>query len=176
MQEVGFDLYTQMLNAAVRALRSGREPDLLAPLAAVTEINLHVPALLPPDYVGDVHQRLSMYKKLASCDDEEGLIRLQEELVDRYGKLPEAARALIETHRLRLSAERLGAKKIDASAESLVIQFVPQPPFDTTRLIALMQRSKTMRLAGPERLRIDEKLPDLEARLRRLREIFKALA
>ena len=49
MHEVGFDLYTQMLNAAVRALRSGREPDLLAPLAAVTEINLHVPALLPPD-------------------------------------------------------------------------------------------------------------------------------
>jgi len=176
MQEVGFDLYTQMLNAAVRALRSGREPDLLAPLAAVTEINLRVPALLPPDYVGDVHQRLSMYKKLASCDDEEGLLRLQEELVDRYGRLPEPARALLETHRLRLTAERLGAKKIDASAETLVIQFVPQPPFDTARLITLMQRSKTMRLAGPERLRIDEQLPDLEARLRRLREIFKALA
>ena len=176
MQEVGFDLYTQMLNAAVRALRSGREPDLLAPLAAVTEINLRVPALLPPDYVGDVHQRLSMYKKLASCDDEDGLIGLQEELVDRYGKLPEPARALVETHRLRLVAERLGVKKIDASGDALVIQFVPNPPFDTARLIALMQRSKTMRLAGPERLRIDEKTPNLDDRVRRLREIFKALA
>ena len=176
MQEVGFDLYTQMLNAAVRALRSGREPDLLAPLAAVTEINLRVPALLPPDYVGDVHQRLSMYKKLASCDDEDGLIGLQEELVDRYGKLPEPARALVETHRLRLVAERLGVKKIDASGDALVIQFVPNPPFDTARLIALMQRSKTMRLAGPERLRIDEKTPNLDERVRRLREIFKALA
>ena len=175
MQEVGFDLYTQMLNAAVRALRSGREPDLLAPLAAVTEINLHVPALLPPDYVNDVHQRLSMYKKLASCDDEDGLIALQEELVDRYGKLPEAARALLDTHRLRLVAERLGVKKIDASGEALVIQFVPNPPFETARLIALMQRSKTMRLAGPERLRIEEKLPALEGRLARLREVFKAL-
>jgi transcription-repair coupling factor (superfamily II helicase) len=176
MQEVGFDLYTQMLNAAVRALRSGREPDLLAPLAAVTEINLRVPALLPPDYVADVHQRLSMYKKLASCDEEDSLIRLQEELVDRYGKLPEPARALIETHRLRLVAERLGVKKIDASGDALVIQFVPNPPFDTARLIALMQRSKTMRLAGPERLRIDEKTPSLDDRVRRLREIFKALA
>ena len=175
MQEVGFDLYTQMLNAAVRALRSGREPDLLAPLAAVTEINLHVPALLPPDYVNDVHQRLSLYKKLASCDDEDALIGLQEELVDRYGKLPEPARALIETHRLRLVAERLGVKKIDASGEVIVVQFVPNPPVDTARLIALMQRSKTMRLAGPERMRIDEKLPQLEARLQRLREVFKAL-
>jgi transcription-repair coupling factor (superfamily II helicase) len=175
MQEVGFDLYTQMLNVAVRALRSGREPDLLAPLAAVTEINLHVPALLPPDYVNDVHQRLSLYKKLASCDDEDGLIGLQEELVDRYGKLPEAARALIETHRLRLPAERLGVRKIDASGEAIVIQFTPNPPFETARLIALMQRSKTMRLSGPERLRIEEKLPALEGRLQRLREVFKAL-
>src|SRR4030095_12414542 len=82
MQEVGFDLYTQMLNAAVRALRSGREPDLLSPLSVVTEINLHVPALLPADYVPDVHHRLSFYKKLASCEDEDGLIALQEEIVD----------------------------------------------------------------------------------------------
>jgi transcription-repair coupling factor (superfamily II helicase) len=125
--------------------------------------------------VADVHQRLSMYKKLASCDDEDSLIRLQEELVDRYGKLPEQARALVETHRLRLVAEGLGVKKIDASADALVIQFLPNPPFDTARLIALMQRSKSMRLAGPERLRIDEKAPNLDDRLRRLREIFKAL-
>ena len=176
MQEVGFDLYTQMLNAAVRALRSGREPDLLSPLAAVTEINLHVPALLPPDYVNDVHQRLSLYKKLASCDDEDSLIGVQEELVDRYGKLPEAGRALIETHRLRLLAEKLGVRKIDASSDAIVIQFMPNPPFETARLIALMQRSKTMRLAGPERLRIDEKTANLEARTQRLREVFRALS
>ncbi len=176
MQEVGFDLYTQMLNAAVRALRSGREPDLLVPLAAVTEINLHAPALLPPDYVNDVHQRLSMYKKLASCDDEDGLTLLQEEIVDRYGKLPEAARALVETHRLRLAAEKLGVRKIDASADALVIQFASNAPVDPARVIALMQRSKTMRLAGPDRLRIDEKTPHLEARTQRLREVFKALS
>ena len=142
MQEVGFDLYTQMLNAAVRALRSGREPDLLAPLAAVTEINLHVPALLPPDYVNDVHQRLSMYKKLASCDDEDGLIRPAGGTRRSLRQAARAARALIETHRLRLVAERLGVKKIDASGDALVLQFVPNPPFDTARLIALMQRSK----------------------------------
>jgi transcription-repair coupling factor (superfamily II helicase) len=175
MQEVGFDLYTQMLNAAVRALRSGREPDLLAPLAAVTEINLHVPALLPPDYVGDVHQRLSMYKKLASCDEEDDLIRLQEELVDRYGKLPEAGKALIDTHRLRLLAEPLGVKKIDASGEAIVINFIPEPSFDTAKLIALMQKSRTMRLSGPTRLRIEEKTTTPEARLGRLREVFRAL-
>jgi transcription-repair coupling factor (superfamily II helicase) len=176
MQEVGFDLYTQMLNAAVRALRSGREPDLLAPLAAVTEINLHVPALLPPGYVNDVHQRLSMYKKLASCNDEDALASLAEELVDRYGKLPPEAKALIDTHRLRLVAEPLGVRKIDASADAIFVQFIADAPVDPARLIALMQRSKGMRLAGSDRLRIDEKLPTVEVRLARLREVFKALS
>jgi transcription-repair coupling factor (superfamily II helicase) len=176
MHEVGFDLYTQMLNAAVRALRSGREPDLMAPLQAVTEINLHVPALLPKDYVADVHHRLSMYKKLASCDSEEALLALQEEIVDRYGKLPEPGRALIETHRLRLLAEQLGVKKIDASGEAMAISFVPNAPIDPKRLIALLQKERTMRLAGPERLRIEQKTPTLEARVQVLRGVFKALA
>jgi transcription-repair coupling factor (superfamily II helicase) len=176
MHEVGFDLYTQMLNAAVRALRAGREPDLLAPLQAVTEINLHVPALLPSDYVSDVHQRLSFYKKLATCDDEDALLGLQEELVDRYGKLPEAARALIETHRLRLAAEKLGVKKIDASEALIVIQFARDAPIDPARLIQLIQREKGLRLAGPEKLRIEQPTPTLEARVLKLRAVFRALA
>ena len=87
----------------------------------MTEINLHVPALLPADYIGDVHHRLSLYKKLASCDSEDDLYALQEEIADRYGKLPEPAKALIETHRLRLVAETLGVKKIDASGEAIAV-------------------------------------------------------
>jgi transcription-repair coupling factor (superfamily II helicase) len=156
-------------------LRSKKEPDLLAPLAAVTEINLHVPALLPPDYVNDVHQRLSLYKKLATCDEEDEIFRLQEELVDRYGKLPDAARSLIETHRLRLAAERIGVKKIDASNEAVVITFVANPPLDGRRLIDLLQREKNMRMQGPERLRITAQTPNLDARLQLLRMVFKAL-
>jgi transcription-repair coupling factor (superfamily II helicase) len=176
MHEVGFDLYSQMLNAAVRALRSGREPDLMAPLQAVTEINLHVPALLPADYVADVHHRLSLYKKLASCDSEDDLFDVQEEIADRYGKLPEPGKALIETHRLRLVAGQLGVKKIDASNEAIAIGFVPNAPIDPQRLIALMQKEKGMRLAGPDRLRIDRATPNLDARLQLLRTVFKALA
>ncbi|HVJ59049.1 MAG TPA: transcription-repair coupling factor [Burkholderiaceae bacterium] len=176
MQEVGFDLYTQMLNAAVRALRSGKEPDLLSPLSAVTEINLHVPALLPSDYVPDVHHRLSFYKKLASSEDEDGLIALQEELVDRYGKLPDAARCLLETHRLRMLAGRFGVKKIDASSEAIVVSFGADAPIDPKKLIALLQKNRTMRMAGPERLRIDVKTSTVEQRLAHLRDAFKALS
>jgi transcription-repair coupling factor (superfamily II helicase) len=176
LQEIGFDLYTQMLNAAVRALRSGREPDLMAPLAAVTEINLHVPALLPSDYVADVHQRLSEYKKLASCDRDDALLALQEELIDRYGKLPEPARALIETHRLRLVAEKLGVKKIDASSETILISFERNAPVEPQKLIALIQRDRNMRMVGPEKLRVSAASASLDARLQLLRAVLKSLA
>jgi transcription-repair coupling factor (superfamily II helicase) len=176
VQEVGFELYTQMLNAAVRALRSGREPDLAAPFEAVTEINLHAPALLPKDYIADIHQRLSLYKKLASCGGEDGLDALREEIVDRFGRLPEPARMLIEVHRLRLAAARLGIKKIDASSEAILLTFVPKPPIEPARLIGLIQRESTMRLAGPDRLRIDRAAPDVEGRLRQVQAVFRALS
>jgi transcription-repair coupling factor (superfamily II helicase) len=176
LQEVGFDLYTQMLNAAVRALRNGREPDLTHPLAAVTEINLHTPALLPADYVADVHQRLSLYKRLASCEDDASLDALREELVDRFGRLPPAARALLETHRLRLVAARLGVRKIDASSESIALQFNADTPVDPARVIQLLQRDKRLRLASSDRLRLNVVTPQVENRLQELHGLLKELA
>jgi transcription-repair coupling factor (superfamily II helicase) len=176
LQEVGFDLYTQMLNAAVRALRNGHEPDLMQPLVAVTEINLHTPALLPADYVGDVHQRLSLYKKLASCEDDASLEVLREELVDRFGRLPLAARALLETHRLRLAAARLGIRKIDASPDSIGLQFNADTPVEPARVIQLLQRDKRLRLTAPERLRLNVPTAQVENRLQELHRLLKELA
>ncbi len=175
VQEIGFDLYSQMLNAAVRALRSGKEPDLLRPLAATAEINLHVPALLPGDYVPDVHQRLSFYKKLASAPDADALAAMQEEIVDRYGRLPPPARALLDTHRLRLDAERLGIQRIDAAPGAIVLQFVPQPAIDPANIIALVQRDRRVRFAGQDRLRIEPAAEKIEERLQQLRAVFQAL-
>jgi transcription-repair coupling factor (superfamily II helicase) len=175
LQEVGFDLYSQMLNVAVRSLRSGREPDLLQPLAATTEINLHVPALLPSDYVPDVHQRLSLYKKLATSTHLDAIIGLQEELADRFGRLPPPARALIDTHRLRQDAERLGVR-IDAAPGVMWLHFVPQPPVELPRIMALIKSDRRVRLAGQDRLRIEPSSAELDQRLALLRTVFKALA
>jgi transcription-repair coupling factor (superfamily II helicase) len=97
MQEVGFNLYTEMLNAAVKSLKAGKEPDLTQPLAVNTEINLHAPALLPETYCADIHERLVLYKRLANCETLDELELLQEELVDRFGLLPDPARALVDS-------------------------------------------------------------------------------
>ena len=165
-----------MLNAAVQRAALRAEPDLLQPLAATTEINLHVPALLPSDYVPDVHQRLSLYKKLATSTNLDAIIGLQEELADRFGRLPPPARALIDTHRLRLDAERLGIRRIDAAPGVMWLHFVPQPPVELPRIIALVQSDRRVRLAGQDRLRIEPAGAELEQRLTLLRTIFKALA
>jgi transcription-repair coupling factor (superfamily II helicase) len=176
VQQVGFDLYSQMLNAAVRDLRRGREPDLLAPMRLATEINLHEPAFLPPDFIGDVHHRLSLYKQLASAGDGDALILLREEIVDRFGKLPPPALALLETHGLRLEAERVGVRRIDAASGAMVLYFIANPPIDTLKMLALVKADKRLRLTGPDRLRIDAGSADREARLRQLRAVLRALA
>ena len=175
MQQIGFQLYADMLKAAVSALKAGREPDLSQPLGVTTEINLHVPARLPEHYCNDIHERLVLYKRLASCESTEELEALREELVDRFGPTPEPAQALIACHRLRLVARPLGVTKVDAGPERTTLQFVRDPPFDAGKLIVLVQKDGRVRFAGPDRVRIERAAPALAERVTLVREFLGKL-
>ena len=175
MMEVGFQLYNEMLAEAVRSLREGKEPDLLKPLAATTEINLHAPALLPQDYCGDVHLRLSFYKKLATAKTNEQIDALVEEIVDRFGKLPPPAQNLIDVHRLRVLASRYGVVKIDAAPSHVLISFRPNPPVDPMRIIELVQKNRQVKLAGNDRLKIERALPEPSGRAQLVRDVLRSL-
>ncbi|GAB2919226.1 transcription-repair coupling factor [Paraburkholderia jirisanensis] len=175
IHEIGFQLYTDMLNDAVKALKDGKEPDLTSPLAATTEINLHAPAILPADYCGDVQERLSLYKRLANCEHNDSIDGIQEELIDRFGKLPPQAQALVETHRLRLAARPLGISKIDAGEAVIALQFIPNPPVDAMRIIEMVQKHKHIKLAGQDKLRIETRSPDLAVRVSTVKETLRAL-
>jgi transcription-repair coupling factor (superfamily II helicase) len=176
IQDVGFTMYTEMLNHAVRSLKKGKEPDLSQPLDVATEVNLHAPALLPEAYCGDVHERLVLYKRLANCQDDEQLERITEELVDRFGPLPDAARTLVECHRLRIQGAPLGVQKIDAAPSGIVVQFMPDPPVDARRVLQLVQSNRIYRLPGPDRVRIEMKHEDLKLRSNEVRQFLKKLA
>ncbi len=154
MQEIGFHLYSDMLNHAVKQLKAGKEPDLNAPLGVTTEINLHTPALLTNAYCPDVHERLVIYKRLANCNDDDELDSLQEELIDRFGLLPEQGEALMACHRLRIAAKNIGVIKIDASADAIQLQFNPKADIDPLKLINLLQRDRRCRMNGPDKLRV----------------------
>ena len=175
MTEIGFQLYTDMLNEAVRSLKAGKEPDLAAPLSTTTEINLHTPALLPSDFCGDVHERLSIYKRMANCTVQDKIDDLQEELIDRFGKLPDPVKALIETHRLRIAAKTVGIIKIDAHGEAASLQFMAKPPIDPMRIIELIQKNRQIKLAGQDKLKITAAMPDLAARVAQIKGAIKQL-
>lgn len=175
MLEVGFQLYNEMLSEAVRSLKSGKEPDLLAPLSVATEINLHAPALLPADYCGDVHLRLSFYKKLATARTVDQIDRLLEEIVDRFGKLPPQGQTLIDVHRLRVLARPYGVVKVDAAPTVIHITFKPNPPIEPLAIIHLVQKNKHIKLAGNDKLRIEKALVEVKDRAQMVRDVLKSL-
>ncbi|WP_243392730.1 transcription-repair coupling factor [Kinneretia aquatilis] len=175
MMEIGFQLYNEMLAEAVRSLKAGKEPDLLSPLGATTEINLHAPALLPDAYCGDVHQRLSLYKRLATAEKSEQIDKLLEEVTDRFGKLPAQGQTLFDTHRLRVLAKPYGVLKIDAAPSVMNINFRPNPPIDAMRVIELVQKNKSIKLVGNDKLRIDKALSDPKDRAQAIREVLRLL-
>ena len=175
MLEVGFQLYNEMLSEAVRCLKAGIEPDLLNPMNVATDINLHAPALLPDDFCGDVHLRLSFYKKLATAKTADQIDSLMEEMIDRFGKLPTQAQTLIDVHRLRVLSQPYGVSKVDAAPGVITITFKKNPPIDAMKIIALIQKNKHIKLAGNEKLRIERALPDASDRAKMVRDVLRSL-
>jgi transcription-repair coupling factor (superfamily II helicase) len=175
MMEVGFQLYNEMLSEAVRSLKNGKEPDLLSPLSATTEINLHAPALLPDDYCGDVHTRLSLYKRLATAEKPEQIDAMLEEITDRFGKLPVQGQTLFDVHRLRVLAKPYGVTKIDAAPKLMVVNFRPNPPVDALRIIELVQKNRHIKLAGNDKLRIEKETKEPKERAQLIRDVLRAL-
>jgi len=175
MLEVGFQLYNEMLSEAVRCLKAGIEPDLLSPLNVTTEINLHAPALLPDDFCGDVHLRLSFYKKFATAKTTEQIDTLLEEIVDRFGKLPAQAQTLVDVHRLRVIAKPYGVVKVDAAPGVISITFKKNAPIDPMKIIGLIQKNKYIKLVGNEKLRIERELPEVKDRTQMVRDILRSL-
>jgi transcription-repair coupling factor (superfamily II helicase) len=154
IEEIGFTLYMELLERAVAALKAGKTPDLESPLDAGPEVELHVPALIPEDYVPDVHLRLVLYKRIASVTTREELDELKVELVDRFGPMPLYAQTLFRVTQLKLRAGRLGVRKIDAGATSGYFVFDAENKVDPKRVLKLVQgRPKEYRLDGALKLR-----------------------
>jgi transcription-repair coupling factor (superfamily II helicase) len=139
IQAVGFTLYMEMLERAVKSIRKGEQPNLDQPLGGGPEINLRLPALIPEAYLPDVHTRLILYKRIANAADEDSLKDLQVEMIDRFGLLPEPTKNLVRITLLKLQAEQLGIKKVDGGPQGGRIEFAADTPVDPLTLIKLIQ-------------------------------------
>jgi transcription-repair coupling factor (superfamily II helicase) len=165
MTEVGLSLYLDMLEHAVTALKAGREPALEQPLAAATEVELRLPAFLPESYVGDVHVRLSLYKRIAAAASDSELDDLNAELHDRFGPLPAAAHSLLRIAKLKLAARALGVRRLDLGPQGGSIWFEERSRIDPATVVSMVQKgSREYRLEGPLKLRVSRQLPAESAR------------
>lgn len=176
IQEIGFTLYSELLERAVNALKSGRIPDHDQPLAQASNVDLGLPALLPADYVPDVHMRLVLYKRIAHAADDEALRELKVELIDRFGLLPEATDNLFATVALKLRCEELGIHRLEINAAGGRIEFDIQPKIEPANLIILVQtRSDEFRFDGSTRLRIIREFDTLQDRVDYLEDLLQTL-
>ena len=176
IQEIGFGLYTELLDRAVRALKSGKVPDFDLSSEHETEVELHLPALIPDDYLPDVHARLTLYKRVASARSEEDLRDLQVEMIDRFGLLPVPTKQLFAVASLKLMATPLGIRKLDFGANGGRIVFREKPDVDPMTIIKLIQRlPRVYKLDGQDKLKITLDLPGATERLRSAQEVLVLL-
>jgi transcription-repair coupling factor (superfamily II helicase) len=175
IQAIGFTLYNELLGRAVAALRAGQEPDLEDPFTHGPEIEIGLAALIPEDYMPDVHMRLVHYKRIANCRNGMELDALKIELIDRFGLLPPPLKTLFSITALKLLAAQLGIAKIQAGAESGSITFAERSRVDPARLLKLIQSDKAYRLDGPYKLRFTWSLENAERRIAALEKLLRRL-
>ncbi|GAC1668252.1 MAG: transcription-repair coupling factor [Steroidobacteraceae bacterium] len=177
IQEIGYNLYMELLERAVSALKSGKQPDLERPLDAGPEVELHVPILIPEDYVPDVHLRLVLYKRIASTASREELDELKAEIIDRFGPMPGYAQSLFRATRLKLRAAELGIRKIDAGAASGYFLFEETNRVEPKRVLKLIQgKTKEYRLDGPLKLRFTHDARTEEMLFTRVEQLLEQLS
>ncbi len=176
IQAVGFTLYMEMLERAVKSIRKGEQPNLDQPLGGGPEINLRVPALIPEDYLPDVHTRLILYKRIANAADEDGLKELQVEMIDRFGLLPEPTKNLVRITLLKLQAEKLGIKKVDAGPQGGRLEFAADTCVDPLTLIKLIQGAPTRyKFEGATLFKFQVPMERAQERFNTLEALFERL-
>ncbi|NCO20184.1 MAG: transcription-repair coupling factor, partial [Gammaproteobacteria bacterium] len=177
IEAIGFQLYSELLDRTVEALKAGIEPDLDDPVDLSSEVDLHTTAMIPDDYLPDVHQRLVLYKRIAQAGSGRQLEDLQVEMIDRFGLLPEPARHLFAAAELRLQARRMGIRKLEVGPAGGRIEFLPKPDIDMTELIRMIQKeAHTYSLPAQDRLRVQGEFETVAERLSVAEELLQRLA
>lgn len=176
IETIGFSLYMDMLDRAVKAIRAGKQADIENTFNDVIDINLRIPALIPADYLPDVHTRLVMYKRLANAENEEGLRDLQVEMIDRFGLLPEQTKNLFRVTQLKLNAEKIGIVKLEANGRGGKIEFASDTRVDPLQIVKLVQtQARIYKLEGANRLKFTMDMEATETRLQTISDLLTYL-
>lgn len=176
IQTIGFSLYMDMLDRAVKAIRQGKQADIEQALKESIDINLRLPALIPADYLPDVHTRLVMYKRLANAESADALRDLQVEMIDRFGLLPEQTKNLFRVTQIKIAADQLGITKLEANARGGLVEFSGDTKVDPLGIVKLVQsQPRIYKLEGANRLKFSLDLESSEKRLQCVNDLLDYL-
>ena len=177
IQEIGFTLYTELLERAVEALKSGKQPELDTPMERGAEVELQAAALIPEDYLPDIQARLVLYKRISSAETLADLHELQVEMIDRFGLLPEPVKTLFSVTELKQKAEKLGIKKIEANAGGGRIIFTQEPNINAEQLITLIQtQAQCYKFDGADKLRFVKPFETTEQKIEFVNALLEKLS
>lgn len=176
IQTIGFSLYMDMLDRAVKAIRQGKQADLEKALSEAIEINLRIPALIPADYLPDVHTRLVMYKRLANAQNEDALRDLQVEMIDRFGLLPEPIKNLFRVTQIKINAEAIGITKLEANNRGGKVEFASDTRVDPLQIVKLVQsQPRVYKLEGANQLKFTMEMESTEKRIQSVVDLLTYL-
>ncbi|MBT3427903.1 MAG: transcription-repair coupling factor [Gammaproteobacteria bacterium] len=177
LQGIGYGLFMEMLERAVTSIRQGKTPNLDQPLHDTTEVTLHLPALIPEDYLSDVHTRLVLYKRIANAENEDQLRELQVEMIDRFGLLPSPVKNLFRLTQIKLQAEHLGIKKVDVGEKSGKIEFLQETRVSAGEIVSLVQSNPhRFRLTSANQLSFKDNMEDREKRFQQIEKLLDRLS
>lgn len=177
MQSVGFSLYMDMLNRAVKSIQQGKTPDASLDRDDSCDANLRIPALIPEDYLPDVHSRLIMYKRISGANDDEALRELQVEMIDRFGLLPDPCKHLFSISSLKIRAKQLGIKKLEAGPQGGRLEFTSTPQVDPLTIVKLVQsQPQKFRLEGASLLKFTAPMEHASDRIDTVNRLMSTLA
>ncbi|MBT5204334.1 MAG: transcription-repair coupling factor, partial [Gammaproteobacteria bacterium] len=177
LQGIGYGLFMEMLERAVTSIRQGKTPNLDQPLHDTTEVTLHLPALIPEDYLSDVHTRLVLYKRIANAENEDQLRELQVEMIDRFGLLPSPVKNLFRLTQIKLQAEHLGIKKVDVGEKSGKIELLQETRVSAGEIVSLVQSNPhRFRLTSANQLSFKDNMEDREKRFQQIEKLLDRLS
>ena len=152
IEAVGFELYTQMLDRAVRELKGEMPEEEVA-----TQLNLGLSLRIPSDYISQENQRLRMYKRIAGVEREAQLDDVRAELIDRYGEPPDAVGNLLDYAELKLFAVRIGVNTIERKRDQVSIKFRQTAAVDGERLARFVASQRGAQFAPDGTLKFTQK-------------------
>ena len=176
ISEIGFNLYHDLLKRTIQAIKNNTKLDLDDSLIKEIDINIGIACIIPETYLDDVHERLILYKRIASAEDDSELKDLKIEMIDRFGLLPDATKNLFASTSLRIFSKKIGIEKINITDDKVEITLNQKSTIEAKKIINLIQQQpQKYQLKNQNTLVFNDSMDEDSSRIKRVKNLINQL-